>query len=101
MHPDLPRRERRPPPAGLVMPEPVWHDVGSVAELRGTPLRQIQVGRTAIALSSVGDDFAAVSGVCNHAVPMAETLLAGELSHERIARGGRKASGERGAGVSP
>ena len=43
-----------------------WHDLGPVAELAAVPLRQIQLGRTRIALSHVGGEFAAISGACNH-----------------------------------
>jgi nitrite reductase/ring-hydroxylating ferredoxin subunit/multimeric flavodoxin WrbA len=43
-----------------------WHDLGPVAELAAVPLRQIQLGRTRIALSYVGGEFAAISGACNH-----------------------------------
>jgi len=44
-----------------------WHDLGSIAELSLTPLRQVTVGRTRLALSYRQGTFGAVSGVCNHA----------------------------------
>ncbi len=46
---------------------PDWHDLGTLANLRQTPLQQIALGRTKIALSFVNGEFGAVSGVCNHA----------------------------------
>ncbi len=56
-----------------------WADLGSVKELKQTPLRQITVGRTKIALSYKDGEFAAVSGVCNHAGgPLGEGTLDGE-----------------------
>jgi len=47
--------------------DPRWHDLGPVDELAQTPLRQVTVGRTRLALSCVHGRFGAVSGVCNHA----------------------------------
>lgn len=43
-----------------------WIDVGSAEELSRTPLRQIKVGRTPVALSFKDGEFGAVSGLCNH-----------------------------------
>ncbi|MEZ5963573.1 MAG: NAD(P)H-dependent oxidoreductase [Planctomycetota bacterium] len=58
---------------------PRWHDLGPVEDLRGTPLRQLRVGRTAIALSCIGDEFGAISGVCNHvAGPLGDGSLDGD-----------------------
>jgi hypothetical protein len=39
-----------------------WHDLGAVEELSGRPLQQLMIGRTAIALSHVGGELAAISG---------------------------------------
>lgn len=44
-----------------------WIDIGSADELAKTPLQQIMLGSTRIALSYAGGVFGAVSGVCNHA----------------------------------
>jgi nitrite reductase/ring-hydroxylating ferredoxin subunit/multimeric flavodoxin WrbA len=44
-----------------------WCDVGAADELKRAPLRQIQLGRTKIALSYDAGKFGAISGVCNHA----------------------------------
>jgi multimeric flavodoxin WrbA/nitrite reductase/ring-hydroxylating ferredoxin subunit len=44
-----------------------WHDLGPIEQLSLTPLRQITVGRTRIALSCRGGTFGAICGVCNHA----------------------------------
>jgi nitrite reductase/ring-hydroxylating ferredoxin subunit/multimeric flavodoxin WrbA len=61
------------------MSEPVWHDLGTVDELTSPPLRQIQVGRTRIALSYANGTFGAISGTCNHAGgPLGEGHLDGE-----------------------
>lgn len=43
-----------------------WVDVGSAAELAQTPLRQLRVGNTRIALIFRDGHFTAISGVCNH-----------------------------------
>jgi len=43
-----------------------WHDLGPVDQLSQRPLQQIVVGRTRIALSCAGGEFAAISGACNH-----------------------------------
>ncbi len=45
---------------------PVWHELGTVAELSTKPLRQVTIGRTKIALSWADGKFGAISGVCNH-----------------------------------
>jgi multimeric flavodoxin WrbA/nitrite reductase/ring-hydroxylating ferredoxin subunit len=62
------------------MPDPVWHDLGPIDELKRKPLQQISLGRTAIALSFVDGVFGAVSGVCNHAAgPLGDGRLDGEF----------------------
>lgn len=67
-----------PSPARSPAP-PRWHDLGPVEALAGRPLRQIQVGRTRIALSWVDGRFAAISGACNHAGgPLGDGRLDGE-----------------------
>jgi multimeric flavodoxin WrbA/nitrite reductase/ring-hydroxylating ferredoxin subunit len=59
--------------------DPVWHDLGPIEELRQSPLRQIQVGRTRIALSFADGSFGAISGTCNHAGgPLGEGRLSGD-----------------------
>ena len=63
------------------MPDPTWHDLGPIEELKGKPLQQISAGRTSIALSYRDGVFGAVSGVCNHAGgPLGE----GRLDHDFI-----------------
>jgi nitrite reductase/ring-hydroxylating ferredoxin subunit/multimeric flavodoxin WrbA len=49
------------------MSDPSWHDLGAVEALTPNTLKQFTIGRTRIALSCVAGEFAAVSGVCNHA----------------------------------
>lgn len=61
------------------MPDAIWHDLGPADALSGTPLRQVTLGRTKIALSCVDGVFGAVSGVCNHAGgPLGEGRLEGD-----------------------
>ncbi|HEX9893883.1 MAG TPA: Rieske 2Fe-2S domain-containing protein [Gemmatimonadales bacterium] len=61
------------------MSDPQWHDLGPVEELRLRTLRQINVGRTRLALSYVNGEFACVSGACNHAGgPLGEGRLEDE-----------------------
>lgn len=56
-----------------------WHDVGPAEDLAARPLRQIEVGRTRIALSFVRGRFHAISGVCNHvAGPLGDGRLDGD-----------------------
>jgi len=43
-----------------------WHDVGDAAALAAEPVQQVMCGDTPIALTCVGGEFHAVSGVCNH-----------------------------------
>jgi multimeric flavodoxin WrbA/nitrite reductase/ring-hydroxylating ferredoxin subunit len=60
-------------------PRERWHDVGDAAELARTPLQQIQVHGTRVALSCVGDVFGAIHGSCNHAGgPLGQGTLEGE-----------------------
>jgi len=61
-----------------LMAEANWHDLGPVEQFRATPLQQLRVGRTAIALSYHDGRFGAISGVCNHvAGPLGEGRLDG------------------------
>lgn len=56
-----------------------WVDVGEAAVLRQRPLQQVAVGRSAIALSCLAGEFAAISGVCNHVGgPLGDGSLDGE-----------------------
>ena len=56
-----------------------WHDVGSVEELAGVPLRQVAVGRAKLALSFKDGVFGAVNGACNHAGgPLGQGTLDGD-----------------------
>jgi multimeric flavodoxin WrbA/nitrite reductase/ring-hydroxylating ferredoxin subunit len=43
-----------------------WHDLGPIEALRTTPLRQLTVAHTKIALSWNGTRFGAIHGSCNH-----------------------------------
>jgi nitrite reductase/ring-hydroxylating ferredoxin subunit/multimeric flavodoxin WrbA len=61
------------------MDESSWHDLGPAEPLRARPLQQIEIGRLKIALSWVGGQFAAISGVCNHAGgPLGDGTLDGD-----------------------
>jgi nitrite reductase/ring-hydroxylating ferredoxin subunit/multimeric flavodoxin WrbA len=61
------------------MPDSNWHDLGPVADLQATPLRQITIGRTRIALSCRDGEFAAISGACNHVGgPLGDGALEGD-----------------------
>src|SRR4029077_14395431 len=44
-----------------------WQRLGSVEDLKGRNLQQLEVGHTVIALSYRNGEFGAVSGRCNHA----------------------------------
>jgi multimeric flavodoxin WrbA/nitrite reductase/ring-hydroxylating ferredoxin subunit len=56
-----------------------WHDVGSAAELARTPLQQIQLHGTRLALSCVDGVFGAIHGNCNHAGgPLGQGTLEGD-----------------------
>ena len=48
------------------MPEERWEEIGDAAELAKTPLQQLTVGKTKIALTARDGVFHAISGVCNH-----------------------------------
>jgi multimeric flavodoxin WrbA/nitrite reductase/ring-hydroxylating ferredoxin subunit len=48
------------------MSEELWHDLGDAAELARTPLQQLLVGRTRVALSCVEGRFGVINGSCNH-----------------------------------
>jgi nitrite reductase/ring-hydroxylating ferredoxin subunit len=56
-----------------------WHDAGSAAELARTPLQQIQLHGTRLALSCVDGVFGAIHGNCNHAGgPLGQGSLEGD-----------------------
>jgi multimeric flavodoxin WrbA/nitrite reductase/ring-hydroxylating ferredoxin subunit len=56
-----------------------WHDVGDAAELARTPLQQVQVHGTRMALSCVDGVFGAIHGSCNHAGgPLGQGSLEGD-----------------------
>ena len=58
---------------------PTWHDLGPTGQLATPPLRQINVGRTRIALSYANGTFAAISGACNHVGgPLGDGALQGD-----------------------
>lgn len=61
------------------MTDAQWHDLGAVAELSRTSLKQVVVGKTKIALSYVDGAFGAVHNTCNHAGgPLGEGVLEGD-----------------------
>lgn len=58
---------------------PDWRDVGAADDLARTPLRQLTIERTKIALVHLDGQFSAISGVCNHAAgPLGEGRLEGD-----------------------
>jgi nitrite reductase/ring-hydroxylating ferredoxin subunit/multimeric flavodoxin WrbA len=61
------------------MAEHHWHDLGPVDEFKEPALRQVRVGRVALAVSYRDGAFSAISGVCNHVGgPLGEGRLDGE-----------------------
>jgi nitrite reductase/ring-hydroxylating ferredoxin subunit/multimeric flavodoxin WrbA len=48
------------------MQESTWHRIGSVEQLAGKELQQLEIGKLSIALTCRNGEFAAISGVCNH-----------------------------------
>ena len=60
-------------------PNERWHDVGAAAELALTPLQQIHVHGTRMALSCANGVFGAIHGSCNHAGgPLGQGTLEGD-----------------------
>ena len=56
-----------------------WFDVGSAEELATTPVRQVMVGSTRVALSYRDGVFGAIHGACNHAGgPLGKGTLEGD-----------------------
>jgi nitrite reductase/ring-hydroxylating ferredoxin subunit/multimeric flavodoxin WrbA len=43
-----------------------WHDLGAADALAQTPLQEVKVGRTRLAVSYADGRFGVISGVCNH-----------------------------------
>ena len=61
------------------MPEERWEEIGAAAELANTPLQQLTIGKTKIALIHRDGEFHAISGVCNHVGgPLGEGRLEGD-----------------------
>jgi nitrite reductase/ring-hydroxylating ferredoxin subunit/multimeric flavodoxin WrbA len=61
------------------MPENEWIEIGTVEELKKTPLRQITIKKTKLALIHKDGEFSAISGVCNHVGgPLGEGNLDGD-----------------------
>lgn len=61
------------------MADAKWHDLGPAEELKTPPVRQVTIGRLALALTYADGEFAAVSGVCNHVGgPLGEGRLDGD-----------------------
>ncbi len=48
------------------MGDPDWHDLGDLSELRATPLREVIIGKTRLAVSWVNEELSVISGACNH-----------------------------------
>ncbi len=56
-----------------------WQVLGETEKLKASPLQQIKIGGTKIALSFIDGKFHAISGFCNHAGgPLGEGRLNGE-----------------------
>ncbi len=61
------------------MAEERWEEIGRSDELARTPLAQLTIGRTKIALIHRDGEFGAISGVCNHVGgPLGEGRLDGD-----------------------
>ena len=61
------------------MPEPEWLEIGLVDDLKQTPIRQVTVKKTKLALIHKNGQFSAISGVCNHVGgPLGEGKLDGD-----------------------
>jgi len=61
------------------MPDEQWMDIGSAEDLKKTPLQEVSIGKTRIALIYRDGEFAAISGVCNHVGgPLGEGRLDGD-----------------------
>jgi multimeric flavodoxin WrbA/nitrite reductase/ring-hydroxylating ferredoxin subunit len=61
-------------------PHEQWHDLGDAAELARTPLQQVTVHGTRMALSCVDGVFGAIAGSCNHAGgPLGQGTLEGDF----------------------
>jgi nitrite reductase/ring-hydroxylating ferredoxin subunit len=61
------------------MPDHQWADVGSVEDLKRRFLQEISIGKTRVALTYQDGEFAAISGVCNHAGgPLGQGTLDGD-----------------------
>ncbi|MDH4064528.1 MAG: NAD(P)H-dependent oxidoreductase [Acidobacteriota bacterium] len=58
-----------------------WQELGSIDELKRSPLREVRVGSQRVALSYADGRFGAVSGVCNH---MGGPLCEGELDGDYL-----------------
>ena len=64
---------------GWGVAEERWEEIGAAAELARTPLVQLTIGRTKIALILRDGAFGAISGVCNHVGgPLGEGRLDGD-----------------------
>jgi multimeric flavodoxin WrbA/nitrite reductase/ring-hydroxylating ferredoxin subunit len=57
----------------------MWHDLGPIVKYTKTPITAATMGTTKLAITYVGGEFGALSGVCNHAGgPLAGGRLDGE-----------------------
>src|SRR5688572_6479417 len=61
------------------VPEERWEEIGAAEELAKTPLQQLTIGKTKIALVHRDGQFHAISGVCNHVGgPLGDGRLEGD-----------------------
>ena len=61
------------------MTPPDWRDAGAVEDLSRSPLTEIKIERTRIAISFVNGTFGAISSLCNHVGgPLGQGRLDGE-----------------------
>ncbi len=61
------------------MTDDAWHDLGIAEDLARTPLQQLQLGDSKVAVSCVDGKFGVIHGACNHVGgPLGQGTLAGE-----------------------
>lgn len=61
------------------MPDNEWVEIGTVEEFKKTPLRQVTVKKTKLAVIHKDGEFSAISGMCNHVGgPLGEGNLEGD-----------------------
>lgn len=61
------------------MAAPEWHDLGDLETLRQSPLQEIVIGKTRLAVSWRDGKLAVISGACNHVGgPLGQGILEGD-----------------------